>query len=207
MFKKIEEKHNRKFIRRAVLIFLLLLSFAMSSGTFAYWANHVEGTSTGNTMTFTVGSYTFNNYDFILNGEFDQGTFLIDTATLVNFKTPTGNTIDVSFGAIWEDSTIVNEDGTETIAYIAFSYEVYSEVNGSEISSRDYRKVNRILEVDFDIDNPNSLVLNDSTQTFGITIGLNQNGRGNDYKFYDTTDTYIIVHYEILYHTTGPTSN
>jgi hypothetical protein len=191
-----------KFIsRKAIIAILIVISFAMSTSTFAYWAGHVEGAFNTHTMTFRVGSPTFQDYEFVLYDEYDEGYLEVDTEALVNYNHATGDSIDVIFGLLWEDQSRENEDGTTTTARIELEYEVYAEIYGKEVSNKKYRKINKVLDVTFD-QNYLSIPLNSTTVQSSMNIAVNQNATRNQYKVFDKSDIMIIVTYRIIYETT-----
>ena len=192
---------KKRISRKTVIFLLLLLSFVMSSGTFAYWSGYVGGSFDSNNFSFTVGSYEFRDYDFILNSEGYEGEFIIDTETLVISKAPTGDDIDVYFGILWEDEDRVNEDGSVTKARIELSYEIYGEKDGKEYNKRKYTRIENLMEISFDENNSDFIELNGGTESFNMNISLIQDGSRNDYRLFGNSDIMIIVTYTIIYET------
>lgn len=197
-----ENRRNKLISRKSVMLVLILLSFVMSSSTFAYWTTYVEGAFNSHTMDFTVGSTTYQDYEFVLYEEYDEGELIIDNEIIVDYKVATGDSYNVIFGMLWEDEYRENEDGTITTARIELEYDIYAEINGKEVNRNKYRKIDRVLNVLFDENNPDYLTLNSTTATFNMNIGANQYASKNDYKVFDRSDVMIIVTYTIIYETT-----
>lgn len=192
-----EKKRTRVISRKTVMLFLILLSLATSTGTFAYWADYVEGTFNSHTIEFTIGSLTYQDYEFILYSNSDESEYIIDTEILVDYKYPTGEEINVEFGILWEDENRLNEEGV--VARIELSYEVYGEVYGREYNRSKYRRINNLLEITFDESNSDFIDLNSTTETFSLKISANQKDSKRDYKLFDRSQIMIIVSYSIVY--------
>ncbi len=197
-----KDKQANYKLHRVIIVALLMLAFAMSSSTFSYWASYVDGANSSYNTNFKVGSTTFQDYDFIINSEDDQGEFLIDDTQLIIKRRPTGESIDVLFGINWEDKTTINEDGTVTTAKIKLSYRLYAEKNGVEVRKYQYKRLNSMLEIDFGEENSEFITLNGGTQSFGMNISIDQNLAKWQYKLLERSDVTIIVTYEIIYTTT-----
>lgn len=199
-----EKKLQLQISKKTVIFILILLSLIVSSSTFAYWSLQVDGTSVSKTFTFQAGSVNYIDYDFVINNESTEGQFIIDNQLLVINKKPTGDVIAVTFGVLWEDSQRVNEDGTITKAKIELSYEIYGEIDGIEYSSSNYNRIASLLGIEFSFDNPEFIELNSATETFGMTISVDQNMKKSDYRFFENSNLIIIVTYKIVYETVEP---
>ncbi len=122
---------------------------------------------------------------------------------LTQNKKATGDSIDAVFGIIIEDLELENEDGTVTKAYIKLSYDVYAEISGREVSDLRYYKINSILNVDLDEDNPEYIEVNGGTESFNVNINVDQSGSKNYYNVLGRSNVTIIINYEIIYETTN----
>lgn len=191
--------HKRIISRHTVIFLLLLLSLAMSSTTFAYWAGYVEGAFDQKQVDFNVGSYTFDDNAFCLHYENDKGVVAVDTNILVDNIYRTGQEIEVSFCANWIDE--LRDDDIN--AKISIHYELYGEINGKEINKNQYMRILKALDISLNPENPEYLLLNDDTEAFNITIGTVDNAKNNDYKTLGRTNLLIQIHYEIEYETEG----
>ena len=201
-----EKKHQLQISKKTVIFVLILLSLIVSSSTLAYWSLQVNGAEDTKEFTFQVGSINFVDYDFVINSESVEGQFVIDNELLVIDNKPIGEEIYVMFGVLWEDSERVNEDGTITKAWIELSYEIYGEIDGVEFNKSKNNRISGLLGIEFDNDNSEFIELNSITETFGMTISIDQNRRKADYRFFAKSDLMIIVTYKIIYETTEPTT-
>ena len=71
---------------------LLMLSLVVTSGTFAYWASYVEGTSTEATGTLEVGSGDIVQTTFVLSNDLNS------SLVIKLYSIPSGVQIAVLFG-------------------------------------------------------------------------------------------------------------
>ncbi|MDC0558991.1 hypothetical protein OAO42_01115 [Candidatus Izimaplasma bacterium] len=201
-----EKKQQLHISKKTVMFVLILLSLVVSSSTLAYWSLQIGGAEDTTNFTFQVGSINYVDYDFVINNESVEGQFIIDNELLVINKTPIGEEINVMFGVLWEDSERINEDGTITTARIELSYEIYGEIDGVEYNRSKNNRISGLLDIIFDSENPQFIELNSTTETFGLTISIDQNTRKTDYRFFAKSDLMIIVSYTIIYETTEPTT-
>ncbi len=190
---------KRLVSRKAIVTYLLLLSFFLSSGTFAYWANFVEGTDNSFTDYIRIGDLTYIEKEFTLYYELDEGTFEIPNEILVDWKTPTGETVEVDFGAVWEDDNYIEIPGTEIQGRIEFDWEIYGETWGKEFNNKKYERMYDLIEVTFEEDNPEFITLNDPQDSFGYTVSVNQNDSKSDYRLFSISDITIVITYTITY--------
>lgn len=192
-----ERKANTFAIIRFVIIILLFVAFFLTSRSFAYWANGVEGTNTATpTTTFNVSFPSFTNHEFVLNDNTDTYSYFIPINELL--LDPQNNIDDVIFGIVWDDASLMSEYlNLDVTADVDVTYELLITKNGRNVNSLVYMRYGSLINIQEDIDNPSTINFNDSAETFGFNVSLNDPGSFNDYSNLSRYEFYVVVTYTI----------
>lgn len=198
MKKSAERKVNRIISRKFVITFLLLVSFLMTSSTFAYWADIIEGTTNDITTSFFVGSPSFVDYAFIIDSEDDTYEYEIDKLFLLD--DPDNNSEEVVFGIIWNDEDLSDElIDRISKGEIEISYEIVITKYGNKATKNQQNRYSRLIKIDFDENNPDSINYNDSAETFRFSVSLKDENRRNDYKnLKNKFEVTIVITFDVI---------
>ena len=192
--KKMKGK-NRIITKRFVITMLFIISFLMTSSTFAYWAGMVEGTDMDVTTSFVVGAPIFDNHEFVLNDKVDTYRYGLDIDMLL--EDPEVNIQEVVFGIIWDDDDIDEDDKEDIInGEIEVEYEIIIMRNGKEVNKNKYKRYSKLINLDVSDDNPDVIEYN-STETFRFSVTLTEENKRNDYKNLAKYEVYIEISYEV----------
>ena len=130
-----------KFRSKKIVALLVMLSFVLSSGTFAYWANYVEGTSAESTGTLEVGSADKTETRFDLSNSLNSGGLLVPVGQAVNSNEGAVEKIDLSFDLEWvEDEDTTQVLGTGSVGEIDIEHTVVITVDGVELDAETNQK-------------------------------------------------------------------
>lgn len=191
-----ERKANTFTIIRFVTIILLFVAFFLTSGSFAYWASNVEGANTAVTTTISVGFPSYENHEFILNDDADTYTYFIPVDELL--LDPQNNIDNVIFGIIWDDASLMEQYGEQNIsANIEVTYDLLILRNGKSVNSFVYSRYGSLFNIQPDVNNPSTINYNDSAETYGFSVSLNEPGIFNDYSNLSRYDFYVVVTYTV----------
>lgn len=187
MMKFIQRTITKKFI----IISLLILSLSVTSNTFAYWAMNVNGDNGNQTSTFTIGTYTINNYAFTLSNSQQTYSYLVPIADLL--ADPVNTSDDIEFGIIWNDPNVT---GT-TSGNITVTYNIKLFDAGTEITGNKYDRYVSLINLQVDPSNPQTITYNEVAQGHNFTVSLNPENRRNDYRNLGRYDVFIEITYTV----------
>lgn len=192
--------------RTKIMLLLLVVAFLMTSNTFAYWSDTIEGTSDDYATSITIGEYGISNPLFTLSSEYDEGVYSVSNPDYFTDNPGTTHSFNETFSAewlydsSWVDSYIITGD-------IEFDYEIeIVKSNGNSVGTKKYDRLIPYIEVEFDEDNASNIILNEDTDLFGFTLNVTEPTNSNHYGQLDgltiiITITYTIdnVTYEYIY--------
>lgn len=191
-------KENKKRTRKILVAFLLMLSFVMTTGTFAYWATSVEGTSAEAVGTLTIGSGDDVVTTFELTNELNSGGYLVPANQLENSIDGAVDSIELSFDVQWlEDEDESQLVGTESVATVEVSHVVSIYVDGELLDSEAYANIYDLLNVVYDEDNAEELTLDADAETFSFEITLDEPADEAEYDIIANAEISITFTYSI----------
>lgn len=194
--------------RKKVIAFLLMLSLVLTSGTFAYWSNNVEGTSQDARGTLTVGSADAVETRFDLTDDFNSGGLLVPFGQAVNSNEGAVEAIDLAFDIQWmEDEETSQLVGTSSEGRIDFSHEVVIVVDGKELDAEEHSNIYELLNVEYSTQNAETLVLDAEAQTFAFQITLDEPADQAEYDLIANAEIAITFSYVINDSTIVTTDN
>ena len=198
--KKIKEKMKlRRVSKKSVIMILLLISFLMTSSTFAYWAGIVEGTQNSITSTFVVGSPIYDNHEFVLTSEVNTYSYEIDLLELLD--NPEENIDEVIFGLVWNDESISDEVKDQILTgELNLDFDIYmTKANGKELTGNRYKRYSSLINIEIDQDNPSEVEYNDTPDTLRFSISLTEENKRNDYKNLAKYKAYVVISFDVEY--------
>jgi len=191
---------NSKLRKKAIAL-LITLSLVLTAGTFAYWANFVEGTSDSATGTLEIGTGDVVETTFDLTNSLNSGGLLVPVGQAVNSNVGAVEAIDLAFDVAWnEDEAVTQLDGTSTVGQIGVSHDIQITVGGVVLDQTTYAHIYNLLTVDYNTSNASELTLDAAAETFAFQVSLDEPIDQADYDLIANASISITFSYEI---TTG----
>ena len=193
-----KKQNSKKSSKKKVIAFLLMLSLVLTSGTFAYWASYVEGTSTEATGTLEVGSGDKVETRFDLSNDFNSGGLLVPVGQAVNSNKGAVEAIDLSFDVQWvEDEETSQMLGVEAVGQIEIAHELSIVLDGEELDKDVYANIYELVNVAYNEDNASELKLDAAAQTFAFQITLDEPADQEEYNLIANAEISVTFSYEI----------
>jgi hypothetical protein len=195
MIKQRSKKSNSK---KRIIALLVMLSLVLSTGTFAYWASYVEGTSTEAVGTLTVGSGDTVETVFSLTNEINSGGLLVPVGQAVNSNGEAVEYINLAFDIQWlenEETTQLN--GTVSSAPINVEYKLVITHNGDILDQEEYSMIYDLINVVSSEFNPAELILDAASKTFTYQVTLNEPSNKEEYNLISNADIAVTFSYSI----------
>jgi hypothetical protein len=193
-----KKQENKKSNKKRVIAFLLMLSLVLTSGTFAYWASYVEGTSTQATGTLEVGSGDKVETRFDLSNDFNSGGLLVPVGQAVNSNAGAVEAIDLSFDVQWvEDEATSQMLGVEAVGQIEISDEISIVLDGVELDKELYANIYALVNVAYNEANASELTLDAPAQTFAFQITLDEPADQEEYNLIANAEISVTFSYVI----------
>lgn len=184
--------------KKRIIAFLLLISVMLTSGTFAYWANFVEGTSADATGTLAVGSGQSVSTVFEITNEMNSGGLLVPTGHLANSGFGSVDNIDIIHSIKWsEDNEFTQLEGTDTYGLIGVQYSVLIYQNDKLVSLEENENIYELVIVDFDEENPTQLILGGESVDFIYHISIEEPMNQEEYNHISEAQVEIQFQYII----------
>lgn len=193
-----KEQKNKKRSRKTVIAFLLMLSLVFTTGTFAYWASYVEGTSTEALGTLEVGSGNSVETRFDLTDEFNSGGLLVPVGQLENSNEGAVEKIELAFDLQWvEDENTSQLAGTYSIGQIDINHELLIVVNGEELDREEFANIYALINVEYGKHNATELLLDAKASTFAFEITMDEPANQEEYNLIANAEISITFTYVI----------
>lgn len=196
---KTKNIENRKRPRRILIAFLMMLSFIMTTGTFAYWATSVEGTSEAAVGTLTIGSADGVETEFILSNELNSGGTLVPLNQIDNSnELDAVETIDLVYHVKWAEASDYSQlSDTTSVGKIVVTYDISIESEGEILDHTDYTNVYRLIHVIYGDDNPEALVLDAAAETFSYQVSMDEPSNLEEYNLINNSKVSIVFTFSI----------
>jgi hypothetical protein len=190
-------KENRKS-RKKIIALLIMVSLVLSSGTFAYWASNVEGTSAEATGTLAVGSGDTVETVFDLTNELNSGGLLVPGGQAINSGKDAVEAIDLSFDVQWlEDEATTQMLGVDSVGQIVVEDEVVITLDGKVLDKNEYSNIYDLVNVIYNSDNASELTLDAAAQTFAFQITLDEPADQEEYNLIANAQISVTFGYSI----------
>jgi len=195
---QIKTQKDSKKSRKTVIAFLLMLSLVFTTGTFAYWASYVEGTSTEAVGTLEVGSGDTVETRFDLTDEFNSGGLLVPVGQLENSNKGAVESIDLAFDIQWvEDEETSQLAGTYSVGQIDIDHNLVIVVDGEELDQKEFANIYALINVEYNERNSKELLLDASATTFGFEITMDEPANQEEYNLIANAEISITFSYTI----------
>lgn len=192
------KKRNERKSRKSVIAFLFLIAFVATTGTFAYWATAVEGTSAEATGTLTVGSGDNVVTTFELGNELNSGGLLVPAHQVINSGKDAVGAIDLSFDIQWlEDEATSQLAGTNSVGQIKVDDKVVIKSNGEVLDREEYANIYALVTVAYNEANPSELTLDAEPSTFAFQVTMDEPANQAEYNLIANAEISVEFSYEI----------
>ncbi len=193
-----KKQENKRNSRKKVIAFLIMLSLVMTSGSFAYWASFVEGTSTEATSTLEVGSGDKVETTFELSNDFNSGGLLVPVGQAVNSGNEAVEAIDLAFDVAWvEDEATSQMLGVDAVGQIEIDHEVVIMLDGEVLPKGQYQEIYELVNVLYNEANASELKLDAAASTFAFQITLDEPANQEEYNLIANAEISVTFSYEI----------
>jgi len=188
---------NTKGSKRIIAL-LIMISLVLTSGTFAYWASFVEGTSNDATGTLTVGSGNSVATRFDLTNELNSGGLLVPVGQLVNSNEGVVEAIDLSFDVQWvENEEVTQMLGVGAVGQINVQDEVVIVLDGVVLNRELYSNIYALIHVSYNEANATELTLDAEAVTFGFQITMDEPADQAEYNLIANAEVSVTFTYTI----------
>ena len=189
---------NKNKNRKKVIAFLLMLSLILTSGSFAYWASYVEGTSEEAVGTLTIGSADGVETRFELSNEFNSGGQLVPYQQAKNSGDLAVEEVFLSYDIAWQEDEIESQlQGTESIGQLDIAHYLIIELDGEVLSYREYAYIYDLIHVEYSKANATHLQLDAEPVTVSFTVTMDEPANQYEYNLISTAKVYINFYFDI----------
>lgn len=169
--------------KKTLLFLLLMISFVFTTGTFAYWASYVEGTTEEAIETLTIGSAEGVDTDFVLSNESNTGGLLVPSNHLLNSGNYAVDSIILGYDIKWiEDEEISQLEGTITTGEIKVTHKLSIQVDGNTINQNEYQNIYDLINVYYYDTNPTMMTLEQPSSSFYFEIKMDEPSNQAEYN-------------------------
>lgn len=188
------KRYNK--IRIRLITLLIFMSFFTTTGTFAYFADSVEGSINDSSYVFKIGSLLEISALFSLHSEEDRESYEIPVSEYLSDELEYNTKYEIPFAIRWDDDSVELNEDEMLIGEVELKYYFVVTEDGKEVSSRDYKKISRILKIEFDSNNLNELISGRSPQEMLATFNV-KNPNTNQMNVFKDVKIEVVFYYEI----------
>jgi hypothetical protein len=191
---------NRK-TKKIVIFALFMLSLVVTSGTFAYWATYVNGTSSEVDGILTIGSAQSVNTAFVINNnEINNGVLV--PMDFVNSSNE-DNAVDIvylTYDIAWiEDAKKSQLDGnTVTEGAVSVTHTIYIYQNNELVPLEGNESVYDLIHVTANASNPQTMILDAPALPFRYTVTMDEPSNQIEYDIISKSQIVVVFDYIIL---------
>jgi len=198
MNKDLLERKEKGNSRKKIIALLLMFTVVLTTGTFAYWANFVEGTSTEATGTLQVGSGDSVLTTFNLSSELNSGGLLVPISQAQNSNEGAVEAIDLSFDIKWVEDEVTSQLlGTDSIGQMQVDHEVVIMLDGVLLNPEMHANIYDLVNVQYNEANASELLLDADASTFAFQITLDEPADQAEYNLIAYADISVTFSYVI----------
>ncbi|MDC0558993.1 hypothetical protein OAO42_01125 [Candidatus Izimaplasma bacterium] len=185
-------------LRKRVIALLIMLAVVVTSGTFAYWASYVEGTSTEAVGTLEVGSGDVVETRFDLSNDYNSGGLLVPVDQAVNSNVGAVEAIDLSFDVKWvEDEATTQMLGVDSVGQITIEHVLSITLNGEVLDATTYANIYDLINVIYNSNNATELTLDATASTFAFQITMDEPADQEEYNLIANAEISVTFTYTI----------
>jgi len=198
MMKIIESMKKLFAYKKSIVAIFVIVAILLTTSTFSYWASSVHGNNDETTMGFRIGEYITTLFDFVLNEEEVSYLYEVDIEYLL--EDYENNEDEVLFGIIWDDPDLTEEFKDRVVdgdIEVDFEFKFYED--GEEVSSKTYRALQKLIRLNIDNNNPNTITYGESAEIFEFLVKFNKNRSLKQVSELLDYEVYIEIIYTIDY--------
>jgi hypothetical protein len=189
----------KKKTYKKIVFGLLLLSLMLTTSTFAYWANYVEGTSDQASGTLQIGSADSVETRFDLSSQLSSGGYLVPKTQLLNSLEGSVDHIFLTYDLGWEEQLDVSQiQGNTVVGLVQVDYNVLIEQDGNLLDETAYNNIYDLILVNPIESNPSSLTLNGTSESFVFEVTMEEPANQEEYFLISQSKITIVFHFRIL---------
>lgn len=186
-------------MRKKVIALLIMLSVVLTSGTFAYWANYVEGTESQATGTLEIGTGDIVQSRFDITNELNSGGLLVPVGQAVNSNAGAVEAIDLSFDLEWkEDEAVSQMLGVDAVGQVNIVDEVVITLDGNVLDPATNANIYSLINVNYNAANATELTLDAAASTFAFQITMDEPANQAEYNLIANANVSVTFTYSIL---------
>lgn len=184
--------------RKSVIAILIMISLIITTSTFAYWANYVEGTRESATGTLEVGTGSIVETSFEVANTFISGGLLVPENQLDNSTLGSTSVISLTHSLAWvEDNNTSQLSGTSTTGLLGIAHKVSIAQDDELLSMSDFEKIYNLIVVTYDEKNTSTLTLDGATEDFSYHITMDEPKTQEEYDYIKNATITIEFYYTI----------
>ncbi len=187
-----------KKARKILTAFLIILSVVLTTGTFAYWANYVEGTQTEALGTINIGSATSASTVFELSNKLNSGGYLVPMNQVLNSGVGAVEVINFVHAIKWNEVNEISQlNGSNTQGLVGVQHKIYISQNDDILPIEDYADIYTLINVIYSETNPSVLYLNDKSESFSYKVTMDEPQNIEQYQLIANSNIVIEFLYTI----------
>lgn len=191
-----KKQPNRK--NKRMILFLLMISLTLSTGTFAFWASNVEGTNEEATGTLSIGYAASVETTFELTNTLQDGGLLVPNGQIGNSIGESVEIINLSHNLVWlEDALQSQLEGTITTGKISITHSFIIELEGVELDSKEYSDIYELIHINYDESNPIFMTLDGDVEAFNYTITMDEPNNQEEYDLIHNANITVVFNYRV----------
>lgn len=198
MMKTIESMKKLFAYKKSIVAIFVIVALLFTTSTFAFWTSSVHGNNNQTTFGFQIGEYITTLFDFVLNEE--EVSYLYEVEVEYLLEDYKNNKDEVLFGIIWNDPNLSDEFKDRVVnGDIEVSIELKFHEDGVEVSAKTHRALKKLIRLNVDNGNPNTITYGDSPETFEFLVKMNKNRTLKQVNELLDYEVYIEITYTINY--------
>lgn len=193
---------KRKYYRKRIIAFLIVLSITLSGTTFAYWANYVEGTQEQYSSTLQVGYG--KGVETVISISPDSYTvpgYLVPQGQVNNSIGLSLESIELNYDLLWKEQQLITQiDGEEILGEIEVEYiiEIITANSVEPLNIEEYQNIYNLVHITPTQDNQNIVALNNQTPTsLSYTVTMDEPNNKTEYELIANSTINIYITFTI----------
>ncbi len=184
--------------RKSIIVFLLVLSLVLTTGTFAYWASFVEGTTDEAVGTIAVGYGESVETRFELTNNINNDEYLVPQGQANNSQKGAVESISLIYGLAWKENSDLSQlVGATATGKVNVTYSMIIESDGEKLDEEEYSNIYNLINVNSDLSNPSELILDEESKLFSFYITMNEPKNQEEYTIISNATITITFSFSI----------
>lgn len=184
--------------RKIIIAFLVMLALILTTGTFAYWATNIEGTSLEATNALNIGSGKVVETKFDLSNSLNSGGLLVPSSQINEDSTGVVDEINLTYTLAWnEDNSVTQIDGTITEGNVHITHQISITKNGRLLDQTEYSNIYDLINLEYHYSNTDTMILNGDSSDFFFKITMDEPKDQAEYKIISSSNISFSIFFEI----------